>query len=119
LRPEILFAALGLLLVGIGWPLARRRVGPNRWYGLRVPATFADVRVWYEANAVAGRDLIALGVLLMVLALTLPTVAGVRGPAFAAVEAGVAAIGSLVMTVRGWRLANRLLRERRAGAGAA
>ena len=33
----ILFAVLGCLLVGIGWPLARRRVGPNRWYGLRVP----------------------------------------------------------------------------------
>jgi uncharacterized membrane protein len=118
MRPEILFAALGLILALIGWPLAQRRVGPNRWYGLRVPATFADQRVWYEANAMAGRDLIALGVLLLVLAITLPTVAGVRGPAFAIVEAGVAAIGSLVMTVRGWRLANRLLRERRAGAGA-
>jgi uncharacterized membrane protein len=116
MRPEILFAALGLILALIGWPLAQRRVAPNRWYGLRVPATFADQRVWYEANAVAGRDLIALGVLLLVLAITLPTVAGVRGPAFAIVEAGVAAIGSLVMTVRGWRLANRLLRERRAAA---
>jgi hypothetical protein len=99
--------------------MARRRVGPNRWYGLRVPSTFADQHVWYEANAVAGRDLIALGVLLIALAVTLPPVAGVRGPAFATVEAGVAAIGSFLMTVRGWRMANRLLHERRTGAGAA
>ena len=115
---EILFAALGILLLVIGWPLARRRVGPNRWYGLRVPATFADEHVWYEANVVAGRDLIALGVLLLVLALTLPTLVGVRGPAFALVEAAVAVVGSLVMTLRGWRLANRLLREQRPGADA-
>jgi MOSC domain-containing protein YiiM len=93
--------------------MARRRIGPNRWYGLRVPATFADEYVWYEANAVAGRDLIALGALLVVLALTLPALAGVRGSAFAFICAAVAVAGSLVMTVRSWRLANRLLRERR------
>jgi hypothetical protein len=52
--PELLFPALGVLLVALGWPIATRRVRPNHWYGLR-----------------------------------------------------------------GWRLANRLLRERRTGAGAA
>jgi uncharacterized membrane protein len=115
----ILFAALGCLLVVIGWPLARRRVGPNRWYGLRVPATFADEAVWYEANAVAGRDLIALGALVIVLALTLPTFAGLRGRTFALTCASVAAAGSLIMSVRAWRLANRLLRQRRTDEGAA
>jgi uncharacterized membrane protein len=116
-RPEILSAALGVLLIGLGWPLARRRVGPNRWYGLRVPATFADRHVWYEANAVAGRDMMALGVLLVVLAAVLPTGTGVRGPAFAITAAAVTVVGSLFMAVRGWRLANRLARRRRAEAG--
>ena len=116
---EILFAALGVLLAGIGWPLAQRRVRPNRWYGLRVPATFADERVWYDANAVAGRDLIALGVTLVVLAIVLPAVANVRGRAFAVIAASVTAVGSLVMTVRSWRLANRLLRQRRTRTDAA
>jgi SdpI/YfhL protein family len=59
--PEILFPAVGVLFVILGWPLAARRVWPNRWYGLRVTATFADERVWYAANAVVGRDLMALG----------------------------------------------------------
>jgi hypothetical protein len=54
--PELLFPVLGLLLVVLGWPMAARRVRPNRWYGLRVPATFADEQVWYDANAVAGRE---------------------------------------------------------------
>jgi uncharacterized membrane protein len=112
---ELLFTALGLMLVVLGWPLARRRVGPNRWYGLRVPATFADEQVWYDANAVAGRDLIALGALLVILALTLPTLAGVPERASALICAAVAVAGSLGMSVRGWRLANRLLRQRHKG----
>ena len=102
-----------MLLAGLGWPLARRRVGPNRWYGLRVTATFADPYVWYEVNAVAGRDMVALGVLLVVLVATLPTVAGVQGPAFAITAAAVTVAGSLFMTARGWRLATRLARGRR------
>ena len=106
-----------MLLAAIGWPLARRRVGPNRWYGLRVPATFADPHVWFEANAVAGRDMVALGLLLVVLAAALPTVAGVRGPAFAVTAAAVTVVGSLFMAVRGWRLANRLARRRRTETG--
>jgi hypothetical protein len=114
---QVLFTLVGLMNVAIGWPLARRRIGPNRWYGLRVPATFADERVWYEANAAAGRDLIALGVLLVVLALALPAVIGVRGGIYAILCAAVAVIGSLAMAVRGWRLANRLWRERRAPGG--
>jgi hypothetical protein len=38
---QVLFPVLGLLLLVLGWPLAARRVRRNRWYGLRVPATFA------------------------------------------------------------------------------
>jgi hypothetical protein len=54
MSPRVLFPVLGFLLVALGWPLATRRVRPNRWYGLRVPATFADTGVWYDANAIAG-----------------------------------------------------------------
>jgi hypothetical protein len=72
MRADILFPALGLLLAALGYPLARRRVRPNRWYGLRVPATFASERVWFEANAVAGRDLILLGSAVGIAGLLLP-----------------------------------------------
>jgi uncharacterized membrane protein len=111
MRLQILFAALGLLLIVIGRPLARRRIGPNRWYGLRVPATFADEKVWYEANAAMGRDLIALGVLLAVLAFAVPPLTGLRDRSFAITFAIFAAAASLVVSVRGWRLAIRLSRS--------
>ncbi len=42
MSPQTMFPLVGLLLIGLGWPMAARRVPPNRWYGLRVPATFAD-----------------------------------------------------------------------------
>jgi Flp pilus assembly protein protease CpaA len=116
--PEVLFPLVGLLLIGLGGPLAARRVRPNRWYGLRVPATFADQTVWYEANAVAGRDMVRLGSLVTAIALVLPHVTELPSDIYAGVCGGVLGIGSFILAARGWRLANRMLRERRAGTGA-
>jgi hypothetical protein len=111
--PTLVFPALGILLVVMALPLAVRRVRPNRWYGLRVPATFADEHVWYEANAVAGRDMVALGTLVAVVGIALPRAIALPPEAYAGICAGILGIGSLLLAVRGWRLANRLLRERR------
>ena len=52
----------GLLLAGLAVPLIRRGIGPNPWYGFRVPATLRDPEVWYEANACAGRVLFRAGI---------------------------------------------------------
>lgn len=117
IAPEVLFPVVGLLLVLVGWPMAARRVRPNRWYGLRVPATFADETVWYDANAVAGRDMVALGTVLLVMAVVLPQVTRLRSDIYAGLCGGVLGLGSLVLTVRAWRLANRLLRQRRGSGG--
>jgi uncharacterized membrane protein len=113
--PELLFPAIGVLFAMLGWPLAARKVGPNRWYGLRVPATFADRQVWYDANALAGRDMIVLGVILAAVSLLLPRVVRLPEPLYAGICAGLLAIGAMVMTARGWREANRLLRDRQSG----
>jgi hypothetical protein len=115
---QVLFPALGLLLAVLGWPLAARLVPLNRWYGLRVPATLADERVWYDANAVAGRDMMLLGGAVAIVALTLPHVARLHETIYAGICAALLGFGSLIFSVRGWRLANRLLRERRLGGGA-
>ena len=105
-----LFAGSGLLFVILAIPLIRRRVRPNGLYGLRVPATFADEWVWYEANARSGQDLLILGLLLLVLALALPWI--VAEIIYTFVWIGVAVIGAVLMAIVGWRRANRLLRER-------
>lgn len=119
MAPQLLFPLIGLLLVALGWPMAARRVGPNRWYGLRVPATFADEQVWYDANAVAGRDMMVLGAAIALVALVLSQVPGLPMGVYSGICTGILLVGSGVMTARGWRLANRLLRERRGDSGAA
>jgi len=105
--------ALGssLILIAMAIPLIRRRVPPNAAYGLRVPATFADEWVWYEANARSGRDLLALGVVSMALALAIP----ILGFSIAAYLAWAAVLfaGAIATCVLGWLRANRLLKEKR------
>jgi uncharacterized membrane protein len=56
-----LFVAVGALLVGLSIPLVRRRVKPNPWYGFRTPRSMSSERIWYEANAYAGRLAVRLG----------------------------------------------------------
>ena len=47
-----------VLMAALSLPLIARRVPPNQLYGFRVPATYADRRVWYAANAASGRWLL-------------------------------------------------------------
>ena len=80
----IISVALSALFVGIAIPLVLRRIPPNRWYGLRVPATLTDERVWYEANVVAGWDFIRVGVVTFLAGLLFmllsPALVGERSP---------------------------------------
>jgi uncharacterized membrane protein len=55
----------GMLLLVVGVPLARRAIGPNRWYGYRIQATLENERVWYGVNAQTGRHLVVIGALLI------------------------------------------------------
>jgi hypothetical protein len=58
----------------------------------------------------------ALGALVALVGLVLPRVVELPEAVYAGVCAAILGLGSLVLTVRGWRLANRLLRDRRADA---
>ena len=54
---QVAFPLIGLVTLLIGWPLARRRVPPNRWYGVRLRATLSSPAVWYEAMRYAATSL--------------------------------------------------------------
>jgi uncharacterized membrane protein len=64
----------GLVLAAAGVPLMLRRVAPNRWYGIRLRSTLADEGTWYEVNERSGRDLLLVGVAVVVLSLLAPIV---------------------------------------------
>jgi hypothetical protein len=108
------FTGLGLLLVLLAIPLLLRRVPPNAWYGVRVAATFADPWVWYEANALSGRDLLIAGIAQCLTALLLPLF-GVSRDVYVGINAAVLLAGSMTFAVIGIRRANRLRRERQNG----
>ena len=78
----------------------------------RVPATFADEWVWYEANAGTGRDLLYGGLCQLAAALLLlpvPTIA------YAIINFGVILASTLWMVGVGMSRADRLLKQRREG----
>jgi uncharacterized membrane protein len=107
----MMFTWVGVLIMLLSWPMIRGRVGQNPVYGLRTPATFKDPVVWAEANRRAGKELFAVGALVLVMTYALLAVPGLRGR-HPAILVSVLVVGVLVVAVRGWRLANRLLRER-------
>src|SRR5437868_14383031 len=91
--------ASGLALAAAGLPLMRRRVPPNRWYGVRVPATLADERMWYAVNERSGRDLLVVGTTVAVVALVAPVVLPRWWPELRAlVVAFVLVIGLMTVT---------------------
>ncbi len=110
------FAGVGALFIGLAIPLMRRRVPPNALYGLRVPATFADEWVWYEANAQSGRDLFVLGWIEVFYAVLLPLIPHMNAEKYALANVAYLLIGMLGFAVIGWRRANRLLYERKSQA---
>lgn len=108
---QIICAMVGALLIALGIPLARRKVRPNPLYGLRIPATFADEQVWYDANALAGRDVIILGAILVGIGL-LPLLLQLRMGDHMAICTATLLGGSILGLIRAWRFANRLRRTR-------
>lgn len=102
----------GLVLVGAGIPLMRRRVPPNPWYGIRFPSTLADERMWYAVNERSGRDLLILGTTVVFFALALPLALPRWRPEWRAlVVAFVLIAGLAAITVRAIRYAQQLRRD--------
>jgi len=101
--------AIGPVLILLAIPLVLRWVPPNRFYGLRIPATWRNESVWYDANALNGRHFLQLGLLMVLLDFVLP--AAVR----TSVLAAIAWCGLILILIVDWRTANRLAREREDG----
>jgi uncharacterized membrane protein len=55
----------GFFSFAVGVPFLRGWIPRNRLAGFRTPKTLSNDRVWYEANRVAGRDLMVAGVVIM------------------------------------------------------
>jgi uncharacterized membrane protein len=93
-------AASGVAIAVAGLPLMLRRVPPNRWYGIRLPATLADERLWYAVNERSGRDLLVVGATVALLAVGAPYLLSGWWPELRALPVAVALIVGLVLVTR-------------------
>lgn len=107
-----IFFLVAALFIGLAIPLLRRAVPPNYLYGIRTRAALSDPAVWYETNVQGGRDLVTVGVLLLVTAGGLLLVPGLSIDAYIFSCTGVLVLGTLWLAVHGWRTGKRLLAER-------
>jgi hypothetical protein len=117
-----LFIGCGLLTMAIARPLILRRVPPNRIYGVRFSATYADEWVWYEANEASGRDFMKWGAAQVAAAIlplaVLRPASWTFGPpdravvVYLAINLTAMLAGLLVVSIISYVRAKRLLRER-------
>lgn len=101
--------AIGPILIVLSIPLMLRWIPQNRLFGLRIPATSRNESVWYDANALHGRHLVLLGLLMVALEFLLPL--SMRTPVLVA----TGWFGVVGIVIADWRTANRWRREREAG----
>jgi len=59
----IICFASAVLFIGLGIPMALRKVKRNGVYGARMKYTMMDDDIWYEVNAMAGKGIIIVGIL--------------------------------------------------------
>jgi uncharacterized membrane protein len=60
---------LGLVTILISIPLLYNAIGPNRFYGFRMRKTLSSPELWYKANKYAARELVAAGMVIIMLAM--------------------------------------------------
>lgn len=110
-EPTLFFALVGVFLMFVGLPMMLRRIPPNGFFGLRVPATFKDTEVWYDANAASGRDMLLFGIFVVLFSLV-PPLFGWSGETHWLAWSLVIGVGAVLTSVLGWRRANRMLRAK-------
>lgn len=71
LDATLIFPLVSGIIAALGIPLWVGMVPPNRYYGVRNAGTLADEAIWYAVNRAAGRDLVAVGGLMLVLSTAL------------------------------------------------
>ncbi len=66
-----MFIVVSAIMIVVGLPMAMNVIKPNRLYGVRTPRTLSDERVWYLANPYAGKRLVLVGIITIILAAVL------------------------------------------------
>lgn len=110
----IVFLSSGVLMIGLGIPMAARKIKQNQLYGARLKYTLMDEEIWWEVNAQAGKDMIILGIVLA--ALGIGAIFYFKEPPLSQYYliggTAVELILVILMTVRSVGLSNKMAKEK-------
>jgi uncharacterized membrane protein len=59
----------GIIMILISIPLLIKAIKPNRFYGFRTRKTLSSPEFWYKANKYAAKELIAAGMVIIMLSI--------------------------------------------------
>lgn len=93
------YVGLGGFLILLAQPLIERKVGPNGWYGVRMPKTLSNEDVWYKANEYGGRTLRVMGLITAVAAIILSPLNWINVHVYALTCTGVMFVAAIWMAV--------------------
>ncbi|MEX2143572.1 MAG: SdpI family protein [Anaerolineales bacterium] len=73
----VIYVFFSFVLIALAIPLTVKRIGPNIFYGFRVPATLKDKDIWYPVNQLLGKWLLASAIIFLVAAIGLYFIPGI------------------------------------------
>ena len=106
------FVSAGVMLVGLSIPLIRRRIGPNPWYGFRVPATTNDPDIWYPVNEYMAWRLLWTGITVVLVSVGAYFVADISEDTYGLVIGAVVLIGLGVTVLQSFIYLGKMKKER-------
>jgi uncharacterized membrane protein len=71
-----MFLIAGVLLIALAIPTIFKRIPPNPFYGFRVQQTLDSPELWYIVNEYAGKRLLIVGIVTVVVAFGLYFIPG-------------------------------------------
>lgn len=113
----IICFASAALMIGLGIPMAIRKVKRNNLYGARLKYTMMDDDIWYDVNAMAGKGIIIIGILELAMGFAsiivlknvtekLPVIYFLIG------VAGIEMLGLIIVTILSMRMGKRMAVEK-------
>ncbi len=103
-----IYFVVGVIFITISIPLIKRKVKINNWYGVRLPQTMKNEKIWYEVNEKSGRHLFIFGVVICILSVILFLGEPFAYNVTAGVMTAIILIGTIILVFKAISITNKL-----------
>ena len=60
-----IYFVTGIVYILVSMPLLFNRIGPNWFYGVRIPKAYESTEMWYKVNRLGGKVFLAYGTIML------------------------------------------------------